>query len=642
MYIFKLANAAASKITVTNASALVLDLITTAGSAANGIPGRVNSIDITPEDGDIRVTFDGNTPTAANGFLVRSGSTMNFRNVPLTKMRAIRAGGSNVACSLQVGFASMGEQSTLASPAGGSITIGSSVLTGGTTGSVLFVGAAGVIQQDNSNFFWDDTNNRLGINASAAPVTPLHVVGNSSSHRGFGNTIAVFEGVNSTIIHETSTVGTGYAMVNVAGSFSLFTNPFGTFLSRLTVVSTGQFQITPSANILNSTPEWKHTGAQHSSQTASTEVPDVFYNLARTVTWATGALATQRNFIVEAPTIAFAAASTATTVVAFSVPTNVAAGANATFTASWAIQAGGDVAGGPTSASMKYGTYHAKAHTVTVTGTTSATLSGSFSQCRLDVLTITDSSAVTISSVATLYIDGAPAAAGSVTLTSAFAIHVNAGRSFFGGGATTTNSTTSDAFGVGASANNDNTVAIGPGASTASGTHGIAVGRGAALGHTAGIALGEASSTTGNNQVVMGSSAATYNDVYIGNGVVSTAPTATAYNGSGGSGTNIVGGALTIAGGKGTGNAAGGSVIFSTSTAGASGTTLQSLTQRFRVDGTTGRFVMTSMFETVAGNEQTSVGAAGGGSALPATPTKYVKFVDSAGTTLVIPAYAAS
>jgi hypothetical protein len=39
---------------------------------------------------------------------------------------------------------------------------------------------------------------------------------------------------------------------------------------------------------------------------------------------------------------------------------------------------------------------------------------------------------------------------------------------------------------------------------------------------------------------------------------------------------------------------------------------------------------------------QTTVGAAGAASALPATPTKYLKVVDSAGTTLVIPAYAAS
>lgn len=44
----------------------------------------------------------------------------------------------------------------------------------------------------------------------------------------------------------------------------------------------------------------------------------------------------------------------------------------------------------------------------------------------------------------------------------------------------------------------------------------------------------------------------------------------------------------------------------------------------------------------VAANVQTTVGAAGGANALPATPTKYLKVVDDAGTTLVVPAYAAA
>ena len=43
-----------------------------------------------------------------------------------------------------------------------------------------------------------------------------------------------------------------------------------------------------------------------------------------------------------------------------------------------------------------------------------------------------------------------------------------------------------------------------------------------------------------------------------------------------------------------------------------------------------------------SGHFQTTVGAAGGGSALPATPTKYVKILDNAGTEFVIPCYAAS
>ncbi|MDO8335762.1 MAG: hypothetical protein Q7T74_03205, partial [Candidatus Saccharibacteria bacterium] len=55
-------------------------------------------------------------------------------------------------------------------------------------------------------------------------------------------------------------------------------------------------------------------------------------------------------------------------------------------------------------------------------------------------------------------------------------------------------------------------------------------------------------------------------------------------NATGGSGTDIAGANLTLAGGKGTGNAAGGSLIFSTSIAEASGATLQTLTERMRIN----------------------------------------------------------
>lgn len=49
------------------------------------------------------------------------------------------------------------------------VTIGTSDVIGGSTGSVLFVGASTKLQQDNANFFWDDTNNRLGLGMAASP-----------------------------------------------------------------------------------------------------------------------------------------------------------------------------------------------------------------------------------------------------------------------------------------------------------------------------------------------------------------------------------------------------------------------------------------------------------------------------------------
>lgn len=50
-----------------------------------------------------------------------------------------------------------------------------------TQGSVLFAGASGTYSQDNTNLFWDDTNNRLGINAAGAPTSSLTVRHNSTS-----------------------------------------------------------------------------------------------------------------------------------------------------------------------------------------------------------------------------------------------------------------------------------------------------------------------------------------------------------------------------------------------------------------------------------------------------------------------------
>jgi hypothetical protein len=49
-----------------------------------------------------------------------------------------------------------------------------------TAGSIPFVGASGSILQDNANFFWDDTNNRLGI-GTATPTADLEVAGASTN-----------------------------------------------------------------------------------------------------------------------------------------------------------------------------------------------------------------------------------------------------------------------------------------------------------------------------------------------------------------------------------------------------------------------------------------------------------------------------
>ncbi len=51
---------------------------------------------------------------------------------------------------------------------------GTGTSTAFTVGSVVFAGSAGVYNQNNANFFWDNTNSRLGINTNA-PTFPLTV-----------------------------------------------------------------------------------------------------------------------------------------------------------------------------------------------------------------------------------------------------------------------------------------------------------------------------------------------------------------------------------------------------------------------------------------------------------------------------------
>lgn len=176
------------------------------------------------------------------------------------------------------------------------------------------------------------------------------------------------------------------------------------------------------------------TGAAHTTLAASTEAIDVNYNLARAVQFAQGALTTQRGFVVQAPTYSFATgSSTLTNAVLVDLVSAPVASTNATFTATSILRMGGAASIGPTSTSMTYSGLNVPAHTITVTGSTQVTSASMASAVRLGAITLTDTSSVTIDQASTLYIAGPPVAAGSVVLTSPWAIHVDSGDVVFDG-----------------------------------------------------------------------------------------------------------------------------------------------------------------------------------------------------------------
>lgn len=101
---------------------------------------------------------------------------------------------------------------------------GTGTSTAFTTGSIVFAGASGVYSQDNSSFFWDDTNNRVGLLTAA----PTHTMTHASTSTGN----AMYNTVDQT-------TNTEYALFSWAtNQFTLSTVKAGTGTGRDIVLKT--------------------------------------------------------------------------------------------------------------------------------------------------------------------------------------------------------------------------------------------------------------------------------------------------------------------------------------------------------------------------------------------------------------------
>lgn len=131
-------------------------------------------------------------------------------------------------------------------------------ITGGTTGSVLFINPTATLAQDNANLFWDDSNNRLGI-GNAIPTVPLEVTGAAQfgtagattpqltvlGGSGGNSMITLKRTSGATITYSWSLTGGGLGFTSDTDGFTT-TNIFGSggvnqlFIGQSNTVTTGQ------------------------------------------------------------------------------------------------------------------------------------------------------------------------------------------------------------------------------------------------------------------------------------------------------------------------------------------------------------------------------------------------------------------
>jgi trimeric autotransporter adhesin len=142
------------------------------------------------------------------------------------------------------------------------------------------------------------------------------------------------------------------------------------------------------------------------------------------------------------------------------------------------------------------------------------------------------------------------------------------------------------ALGYSSIASANDTVALGSSA-TANGTRSIAIGASATNATFANsVALGAFATNTAANQIVIGAGGNGINNLFLGAGVTNfnAANEDVSISATGGDGTDVGGADLAFNAGRSTGSASGGSLLFRTSSAGSTGTSLNSLTTRLTID----------------------------------------------------------
>ena len=182
----------------------------------------------------------------------------------------------------------------------------------------------------------------MAINVPAGTTGTMDgvTIGGTTAAAGTFTTISQ-SGVHTFSANSTITSGNYQIGRNASNQF-VFNSPGQAFLfssngNQRLFLDDFQYNFTQGAATSGTFTAVRVTGGAHTGLTASTENSDVVYALNRTVQFSTGALTTQRAVVINAPTYAFASASTLTTAATMAISGAPIAGTNATLTNSYAL-----------------------------------------------------------------------------------------------------------------------------------------------------------------------------------------------------------------------------------------------------------------------------------------------------------------
>lgn len=256
------------------------------------------------------------TPSATSmtlGIASNTAGQLILRNATNTSTQTIQGSnyGSSVTYVWPTGTPSANQALLASAPSAGvitlswgapasSISIGSSI-TSSTVGSVLFVGTSSVLAQDNTNFFWDNTNKRLSLGGSTTPSSRLQLAASTASngHITFTAGVPLTATTNGMLSYATDTGNSSFYFYKDSGVTKLISKDrnidFATGTTSGIIVSDSAGTLTKSADLTalgifsvyantgNITTNATETTMIGTSLVGSTTLPANFFAVGKTL-----------------------------------------------------------------------------------------------------------------------------------------------------------------------------------------------------------------------------------------------------------------------------------------------------------------------------------------------------------------------